>query len=74
MKLPDYLLLGAAFAFLIIGGDQIIKGTYMGSYWVFMLSALCLLIYNFRKFSKKRQNVETSVPQSSKKSKKHTKK
>ena len=71
MKLIDYLLLSASVGFFIIGVDQIIRGdrTQITSYYfIFMLSAACLLVVNLRKHQRQNQDPQdnTTKPKKSK--------
>lgn len=43
MRLAESVLLSISVAFFIIGVSQAMRNSFVGSYWVFMLSILCLL-------------------------------
>ena len=66
MKIIDYIFLSIAVVFLIIGIDQILRGStslsvaqrVSDNYWIFMVSALSLLALNYRKFNKKKDKTK----------------
>lgn len=59
MKLLDYILLSTAMALFIMGLDQLFKG--FTSYWLFMLSIMCLMLLNYRKFQEKKANTQANI-------------
>jgi hypothetical protein len=52
-KLTDIVLFSIAVAFTVIGFHQVFVNGLMESYWIFMISFTCLIIYNLRKTYKK---------------------
>lgn len=53
MKLVDSILLSASVGFLVIGINQVFAGQGKESYWIFMLSIICLFSYQARKLKRK---------------------
>lgn len=53
MKLIDSILLSASVGFFIIGLNQVFAGAGLESYWIFMLSLICLFGYRMRKLQNK---------------------
>lgn len=53
MKLVDSILLSASVGFLVIGINQVFAGQGKESYWIFMLSIICLFSYQARKMKRK---------------------
>ena len=73
MKLIDSILLSASVGFLVIGINQVFAGSGKESYWIFMLSIICLFSYQARKLqrkSKASEVVEAKVASSVAKGKK----
>ncbi len=64
MKTLDYVLLSIATVFFIIGVDQIIRLKYaiVDTYWIFMVTAMCLIWLNLRKAQQKNEANPPSKP------------
>lgn len=62
MKLPEVLLLSGSVVCLIIGVDQLTRLGYSikETYWLFMLSIMCLLGHNLLKGNRKTENDSSS--------------
>ncbi|MCS6822274.1 MAG: hypothetical protein NZ551_10440 [Microscillaceae bacterium] len=66
MKLLDSLLLSASIGFFIIGLNETFvrttKNSFSQSYWIFMLSLLCLLLFQIRKVMNQPNNQPEKQP------------
>ncbi len=74
MKLVDYLLLSAAVGFFLIGVDQMIRATNqpdLSYYWIFMLSAACLLGLYWRRHQRNAASSEAERDTASHQHRKH---
>lgn len=60
MKLIDSILLSASVGFLVIGINQVFAGSGKESYWIFMLSIICLFSYQARKLQRKSKESEAA--------------
>jgi Ca2+/Na+ antiporter len=73
-KLTDIVLFSLAVAFTVIGFHQVFVNGLLESYWIFMISFTCLIIYNLRKSYQKAEAEGTEDKDKSKKAIKPTKK
>jgi hypothetical protein len=55
---PNFIIIGLAFAFFVIGIHQSITVGFEYSYWIFMLSISLLLLQRYLK-QKKQQNTDS---------------
>lgn len=69
MKFFDYVLLSLAVVFFIIGIDQIIRlgQEIIDTYWIFMMTAMCLIWLSLRRNQQKEQeSTNQKMPHSNK--------